>query len=133
MIMRRPWLGVILGLSNTRNSSSVPVTNHSIARDDSQNWLRDGLSMKDDANRAFNGSCGNFVSNGEPCANTTYPGDHDVIPLSSTMIDLLAMSKGEKIRKQVSKRYFSIFIPWKMFSLVRILYDTTDCPGNTGA
>ncbi len=133
--MRQPWSGVVLGFFNTRNSSSVPVANHSIAHDENQNWLRDWLSMKNDMSLTFNGTCTNFHSNGETFGNATYVGDHDasVVPLTSTMIDLLAMSKGEKIRKQVSNRYFSNFIPWRMFSLVCILSDMTDRQGDTGA
>ena len=98
----------------------MQVDNHSIANNESQNSLRDWLSMEEDRDINFNRTCIDDLECSRSSsprdvnfANATYPAgcDAPIAPLSSTMIDLLALGKGEKIRKQVSTRYASIRLP----------------------
>ncbi len=117
--MRRPWSWVFLCFSDTRNLTLVPLTNYSIATNDSQNSLIHWVST--DVERAMDlNITGDIVidetsencsvrnaSEFETLGNVTFLAatgcDPSMASLSSTMIDLLAFSKGEKVRKQVCR------------------------------
>ena len=131
--MRRPWSGVFLCFFDTRNSTSVPLTNYSIVKNERKNSLivadfnitsntTDGTSHC----RYFQKSVGGY----ETVGVTTC--DASMASLSSKMIDLLALSKGEKVRQEVCGLFMPSYLFCRLPSHQHVLLAFSSVPGCQG-
>lgn len=131
--MRRPWSGVFLCFFDTRNSTSVPLTNYSIVKNEMKNSLivadfnvtsntTDGICHC----RYFQKGAGGY----ETVGVTTC--DASMASLSSKMIDLLALSKGEKVRQKVCGLFMPSYLFCRLPSHQHVLLAFSSVPGCQG-
>ena len=143
--MRRSWSGVLLCFFDSRNSTSVPLTNYSIAENGRKNslmeWVSTGVASRNITSKTIidGTSHSRFFQKGvgdyETLGNVTFgvtTCDASMASLSSKMIDLLALSKGEKVRQKVCGLFMPSYLLCRLRSHQQVFLTFSSTPGCRG-